>query len=73
MVDLVGFNIYLDANTIIYALEGLSEFPNLKAALIDPLDAGEITVVTSHLSLLEAVVHPRRNSDTDGEEKIRTF
>jgi hypothetical protein len=50
MVSLIGRRAYLDANTIIYAVEGLASFANLKRGLLDPLDAGAFTAVTSELT-----------------------
>jgi|GEM_PF-6701055 len=38
MVSLVGRHAYLDTSTIIYAFEGVAQFANLKAGLLDLLD-----------------------------------
>ena len=58
MVSLKGHKVYLDASTVIDAMEGLADFSNLKAGLTDLLDALEVRVVTSQLTLLEAMVFP---------------
>lgn len=73
MVSLTGHKVYLDASTVIYAVEGLAGFPNLKAGLIAPLDSLKVDVVTSQLTLLETIVFPRRNGDTAAEHKFRLF
>jgi len=73
MVSLKGHKVYLDASTVIYALEGLSQYGNLKPGLLIPLDNLELTAVTSRLTLLEALVYPRRHGDQTGEKSFRTF
>jgi hypothetical protein len=73
MVSLNGHHAYLDANTVIYALQGFLQYANLKNGLLVPLDAGELTAVTSQLTLLEAIVFPRRNGDEAGEKVFRPF
>jgi len=73
MVSIKGRHVYLDANTVIYALEGMPQYTNLKTGLLDPLDFGEFTAVTSQLTLLEAIVFPRRNGNVAAEETFRAF
>jgi hypothetical protein len=45
MVSLYGHRVYLDANTVIYAVEGLPHFANLQTGLMVPLDAGAFVAV----------------------------
>jgi len=73
MVSLKGHRVYLDASTVIYALEGLSQYGNLKTGLLIPLDKLEFVSVTSRLTLLEALVFPLRNGDQIGEQNFRAF
>lgn len=73
MVSLSGESAYLDASTIIYALEGLARFGNLKAVLLDRLDAGELVAVTSQLTLVETLVRPRKAGDLRIEQTYRVF
>lgn len=47
----------MDANGAIYAVEEPHSFPNLKAGFLDPLDSGDLVVVTSELVLLETLVN----------------
>lgn len=73
MVNLVGHRVYLDANTIIYALEGFAQYANLQAGLLDPLDAGAFVAVTSEITLLETVVGPRKAGKAKEEAELRAF
>jgi len=73
MVSLQGRHVYLDANTVIYALEGLPQYLNLRAGLLVPLDERLLSAVTSQLTLLETIVFPRRNGDLVAEQTFRTF
>ena len=73
MVGLSGKHVYLDASTIIYALEQGLQFANLKSGLLDPLDAGAFTAVTSEITLVETVVGPRKAGDVNTEAKFRVF
>lgn len=50
MVSLAGHRVYLDASTVIYALEGVPQFPNLKAGLLVTRDDEKYTAVTSRRS-----------------------
>jgi hypothetical protein len=38
MVSLKGRKVYLDSSAVIYAMEGLSTYSNLKVGLLIPLD-----------------------------------
>lgn len=73
MVSLRGQRVYLDANTIIYALEGFAQYANLKSGLLIPLDAGEFTAVTSEITLVETIVGPRKAGKAKEEAELRTF
>jgi len=71
VISLKGHRIYLDASTIIFAVEALA--PNLRMGLLIPLDAGDLQAVTSHLSIVETVVGPRKRGDLFGERELRDF
>lgn len=71
MVDLSGRRAYLDANTIIYAVEGVSTFWNLKPGLLDKLDAGAFIAITSELTLVETITGPRKAGRADDEAVFR--
>lgn len=73
MVSLVGHHVYLDANTIIYAIEGYSQYANLQTGLLVPLDAGDFTAATSEITLVETLVGPRKAGDETTEADYRAF
>lgn len=73
MVSLRGEHAYLDANTIIYAIEGYAKYANLRTGLLAPLDNGEFMAVTSQITLVETVVGPRKAGDTATETDYRDF
>ena len=50
MVSLSGHKVYLDASTVIYALEGVPQYANLHAGLLIPLDNSLFTAVTSEIT-----------------------
>lgn len=50
--------IYLDTNIFIYALEGYPIFRSVLTTLFNALDRGELTAVTSELTLAEVLVKP---------------
>ena len=73
MVSLIGKRVYLDASTVIYALEGLPNYSNLNSGLLDGLDTGAITAISSELTLVETVIGPRRSGDRNRESVYRNF
>ncbi len=56
---------YLDASPIIYSVEEHPVYWHPLQDVWTSLDSGEITVVTSELSLLETLVVPIRDHNTD--------
>lgn len=73
MKSLKGHRVYLDTSTIIYAVEGTSEFSNLKVGLLQRLDDQELIAVTSEITLSEALVGPRRALNAIAEQAYRNF
>jgi predicted nucleic acid-binding protein len=73
VVKLKGQHAYLDANTVIYAIEGYTKYTNLRAGLLAPLDNGEFTAVTSLITLVETVVGARKVGDAATETDYRDF
>ena len=57
-----GSRVYLDANIFIYAAENPTAFPQL-ITLLKRLDAGDLSAVTSALTLAEVLVIPIRRGD----------
>lgn len=60
-----GSRVYLDTAPIIYSVEEHESYWPVLKPLWDSLKKGEIEVVTSELSVLETLVVPIRNEDTD--------
>jgi len=60
-----GSTAYLDAAPIIYSVEKNPYYGILMTEIWEHVEAGNIRVVTSELSLLEVLVHPVRNKDHD--------
>jgi predicted nucleic acid-binding protein len=58
---IVGPAVYLDANTLIYAVENVPVLGDRMRALFGRIDAGELRGLTSELSLAEALVKPVRD------------
>ncbi|MCX5965994.1 MAG: PIN domain-containing protein [Cyanobacteria bacterium] len=61
--SLQGDRIYFDVNIWIYALEGYPAFITELTALLQAIDQGKLTAVTSELSLAEALTKPIKNQD----------
>jgi predicted nucleic acid-binding protein len=61
--SLQGDRIYFDVNIWIYALEGYPTFITELTALLQAIDQGKLTAVTSELSLAEALTKPMKNQD----------
>ncbi|MHC5736342.1 type II toxin-antitoxin system VapC family toxin [Nostoc sp.] len=55
--------VYLDTNIWIYALEGYPAFVQDLTQLFQSIDRGNLSVVTSELSLAEVLVKPVQNHD----------
>lgn len=60
-----GSRLYLDAAPIIYSVEKSIDYWNLLHGLWNSVASGDIEVVTSELSLLETLVYPIRENDTE--------
>lgn len=63
LTALQGDRIYLDANIWIYALEGFPAFSQDLTIFFQAIDQGNLTAVTSELSLAEVLVKPIQNQN----------
>jgi predicted nucleic acid-binding protein len=54
----LGQRIYIDTNIVIYAIEGLANYAAQVQPLLDAMDAAEVFIVTSELTLAETLVGP---------------
>ena len=71
--DELGAKVYLDTNIIIYALEGFAAFDDQIKALLQAMDDGEISAITSELTLAEVLVKPIKDQDTTIQQLYRSF
>lgn len=55
---LLGSLVYLDANIIIYAVEGFPSYERQLKFILSAMDSGELTAATSELTLAEVLVKP---------------
>ncbi len=60
----VSSRVYLDANVWIYALEGHAAYAAPLKTLFARIDTGEITAITSALTLAEVLVKPFADGNT---------
>ena len=58
LTALAGKTIYLDANIIIYLMEGFEPFAPILSSLLEAIEAGQITCITSEITLAEVLVRP---------------
>ena len=71
MVSLKGKKVYLDASTVIYAIE--VQLPNLGLGLMIPLDNQEFDGVTSEITIPETIIGPRKAGNVGNERLFREF
>jgi predicted nucleic acid-binding protein len=64
--------VYLDANGFIYSIERIDPYRALLDILWQTVSTGQITVVTSELSLLEVLVRPLKVGDATTATLFRT-
>jgi len=69
----LGRRIYLDTNIVIYVIEGYAQYAAQVQALLDAMDAGEVSVVTSELTLAEVLVGPLKTGDVAIQQTYRSF
>lgn len=69
--SLTGASLYLDTNVFVYACEGFTDFADSLQELFETVDAGNIRVVTSELTLAELLVKPFMDGDTHRQSIYR--
>jgi len=67
---LSGKKIYLDANIIIYLLEGFEPFTSSLSRLLEAIEAGQVRCVTSEMTVAEVLVRPFRQ---ESAKLIKTY
>ena len=65
--------VYVDANSIIYTIEGVEPYLTTLDPLWDAVQAGTLTVATSDLSLLEVLIGPMKTGDKGLEAGFRNL
>ena len=66
-------SVYIDANSVIYAVEKIEPYHSFLAPLWSAAQAGQLFIVTSELTWLETLVKPFRDSNTALELLFRAF
>lgn len=69
----LGQRVYLDTNIVIYVVEGFAQYAAKVQALLDAMDAGEVFVVTSELTLAEVLVGPLKTQNAAIQQTYRSF
>lgn len=69
----LGRRVCLDANIIIYAVEGFADYADEVRALLEAMDTGEIVAVTSELTVAETLVKPMKGQNPVIQQAYRTF
>lgn len=71
--SLVGQRIYLDASALIYGTEVPEQYQGLRTKVFLPFALGQLTLVTSWITLTEVLVRPLQVGDVILENTYRDF
>lgn len=71
LTALLGKRLYLDANVFIYALNDFQAFQSFLRQLFDAGDSGDLSLVTSELTMAEVLIAPFRDANPEEEQKCR--
>jgi predicted nucleic acid-binding protein len=66
-------SVYVDANTVIYAVEKIEPYKSFLDPLWSAAQAGQISIVTSELTWLETLTKPLREGNAILESLFRAF
>ncbi len=69
----LGQRVYLDANIVIYVVEGFADYADQIQALLEAMDAGEIVSVSSEPTLAETLVKPLKDQNPAIQQAYRAF
>src|SRR5689334_19291592 len=69
----LGRRFYLDANIIVYCVQGFPEHQSVLLELLTALDAGKAAACTSALSLAEVLVKPKIDKNLTLENAFKLF
>ena len=73
LIRALGPIVYIDANIVIYAVEGFSAFQPVLHVLLQCVDDEKLRLVTSELTLAEVLVKPIENRDSVIQQAYRAF
>jgi len=73
LIRALGPRIYVDANIVVYSVEGFAAYETLIKALLRALDNQEVAVVTSELTLAEVLVKPKQDKNAALQEAYLRF
>jgi len=73
LIRSLGNLVYLDANIVVYAVEGYPALREQVCALLEAMDKRMLSAVTSELTLAEVLVKPMIDGNTPVERAYRTF
>ena len=68
-----GDHVYLDSNVVITILEHTAPLNRAQRLFIDALETGQVTAISSHLTLAECLVKPMRESNKQAIEAVLQF
>jgi predicted nucleic acid-binding protein len=66
-------DVYVDANILIYIVEGNTALASELKQIVEALDAGVLRAVTSELTLAEVLIGPLRTRDQDVADTYRSL
>jgi predicted nucleic acid-binding protein len=66
-------DVYVDANILIYIVEGNKALANDLKQIVEALDAGVLQAVTSELTLAEVLIGPLRQRDQEVADTYRSL
>ena len=73
MKNLTGQKLYLDTNLFIYALEEIAPWVEITKYVLNAIDSGGCSAITSELTVAECLVKPLELGSTDLVQTYLTF
>lgn len=65
--------VYVDANTVIYAVERIEPYASFLAPLWSATASGQLSIITSELTWLETLTKPLKDGNVPLEHLFRSF
>lgn len=73
LIRALGKNVYIDANVVIYAVEGFPAFQSILESFFACVDNQILRLVTSELTIAEALVKPIADKNNVIQQAYRAF